>query len=115
MLPTSIKKKFSAMWFIFISYTESEVDGETLMELSVSGTMEQLASVGLNSLKKQMLLKKLLRSSSSTPATSNVNAPGPSGLQTSTDYSSVEPQDRKLTTAELKRLPQEDRALYLMM
>ena len=44
------------MWFIFISYTESEVDGETLMELSVSGTMEQLASVGLYSLKKQMLL-----------------------------------------------------------
>jgi len=87
--------------------------------------MEQLASVGLESLKSQMLLKKLLRSARSdaactTSSTSsdhgiNVNAPGPSSLTDSASVNQVQPQPRKLYKAEMSRLPPEDKALYLMM
>lgn len=86
-----VESKFKTL--SFASFSESEAVGEMLRVLSMSGTMEQVPSVGLNSLKKQLLLKKLLQSfagftstgavtsSTSTTVTDiDFNAPGPSLL-----------------------------------
>jgi len=44
----------------FYHFAESDVDDDTLLQMSIDGSMEQLASVGLESLMSQMLLKTLL-------------------------------------------------------
>ena len=80
------------------------MDGETLVMLADQGSVEQLRECGLPTIKHQMKLKKFLQS---------INPPAflPTPVTTPTTPCT---QDRKLTKAELSKLPPEEKQTYLI-
>ena len=99
------------MYLAFIKYvyiTEQEVDGDTLVTLQRSGTIEQLSISGFDTKKKQMQFKKavmLLEPESSSIASGS----GP----TKNPNDEVSNKRHKLTKAELKLPAKEETVLRM--
>ena len=66
--------------------------------------MEQLSSCGLKTVKQQLTLKRLVHSLTTQPRTTLVK-----------DVKEEKGKARKLTRAEMKSLPPEEKRVYLMM
>ena len=86
------------------------MDGDTLLMLSTTGSIDQLRACGLKKVKQQMTLKKLLGSCCS----SSVVISSSGGSTTSSVSMSPQPA-KKLTKKELDALSPQDKSVYLMM
>ena len=101
------------MYLAFIKYvyiTEQEVDGDTLVMLQKSGTIEQLSICGFHTKKKQMQFKKavmLVEPESSSTASGSGPTENPNDIEVSNEQ-------HKVTKAELK-LPAEEKRMHLRM
>ena len=89
-----------------ITYLKQDVDGETLLMLSTTGSIDQLVACGFKTVKQQMTLRKLLASCSSSSMVMSSMAAGSSSASTASISSgSPSPQpSRKLTKQELNSL-----------
>ena len=85
------------------------MDGDTLLMLSTSGSVDQMRACGLKTVKQQMTLKKLLGSCCSSSV-----AISTSGGSTSSVPMSPQPA-KKLTKKELAAPTPQDKSVYLMM
>ena len=84
------------------------MDGETLVMLSTMGTVEQFKACGLNTVKDQMKLRKLVgKQALSAAATSSSSSASGSTPATASKG--------KLTKKHLAELTPEDKRVYLMM
>ena len=83
-----------------LMFSEQDVDGDTLLMLSTSGTIEQLKACGFTTVKQQMMLKRLL--STTAPASGSITPVASSRV-------------RKLKKKEINDLSPQDKSVYLMM
>ena len=100
--------KLTAAWCtVFFDLSEQEIDGETLLMLCKTGTTDQLKACGLETVKDQLKLKKLIQGSEKTSvvAVTEQVACGTSCMEL----------NRKLPPSELGKISPEDRRIYLMM
>ena len=90
------------------------MDGDTLLMLSTTGSIDQLIACGFNTVKKQMKLRKLL--ATSTSSSSMFTPVSSSGGNTSMGaVSPSPPTSRKLKKKELNDLSPQDKTVYLLM
>ena len=89
------------------------MDGDTLLMLSTTGSIDQLITCGFNTVKKQMRLRKLLAPSSSSSMFTPVSSSG--GSTSVVVVSPSTPTSRKLKKKELNDLSPQDKTVYLMM
>ena len=94
------------------TFLEQDVDGDTLLMLSTTGSIDQLIACGFRTVKQQMTLRKLLPSRCSSSML--MSAGSSSGSTASISAASPQPS-RKLTKNELNNLSPQDRCVYLMM
>ncbi|KAL5487226.1 hypothetical protein EMCRGX_G019803 [Ephydatia muelleri] len=88
-------------------FEEQEIDGETLLMLCKTGTTDQLKACGLETVKDQLKLKKLIQGSEKTSVVAVTE-------QVACGTSCIE-LNRKLSLPELGKISPEDRRIYLMM
>ena len=88
----------------YIKPLDQEVDGETLVMLAHSGSMEQLRLCGFKTIKQQLSLRKLISPSSLTTSTSSATAP----------VTLSSSKAGKLSLASIKGMSSEDKHLYLI-
>lgn len=90
------------LWLCFIHYIflDQEVDGETLLLLSSSGSVDQLRACGFKTIKEQLKLKKLLSEEPTQPSMA---------MDVKPNYKSTS----KLTLSEMKCMSPDDKRLYL--
>ena len=89
-------------------HSGEEVDGETLVMLCTSGTMDQYVACGLKTVKQQMQLRKLLYGSQ------NVRSPDQSSSSTTEGACTPSRPAGKLTRMQLDQLSPEGKRVYLM-
>ena len=92
---------------MFFDLSEQEIDGETLLMLCKTGTTDQLKACGLETVKDQLKLKRLIQGSEKicVVAVTEQVACGTSCIEL----------NRKLSLSELGKISPEDRRIYLMM
>ncbi|KAL5506628.1 hypothetical protein EMCRGX_G008324 [Ephydatia muelleri] len=88
-------------------FEEQEIDGETLLMLCKTGTTDQLKACGLETVKDQLKLKKLIQGSEKTSVVAVTE-------QVACGTSCIE-LNRKLSLPELGKISPEDRRIYHMM
>ena len=100
--------KLTAAWCtVFFDLSEQEIDGETLLMLCKTGTIDQLKACGLETVKDQLKLKRLIQGSEKTSVVAVTE-------QVACGTSCIE-LNRKLSLSELGKISPEDRRIYLMM
>ena len=89
------------------------MDGDTLLMLSTTGSIDQLIACGFKTVKQQMTLRKLLASCCSSSMV--VSVCSSDGSTTSLSVSASPQPSRKLKKQELNDLSPQDKSVYLMM
>ena len=87
-----------------ISLSDQQVDGETLLLLICSGSIEQLKICGFKTIKDQLTLKKVISEDDGSNL-KKINSIRPTG--------EAKPSSSKLTLSEMKCMSAEEKRLYL--